>query len=118
MTAVETPLPRSATAPARARRIVDDATAGMAPGRRAQARLLTSELVSNAVRHGAGRIAISVHRDDDALTVAVSDEGDGRPRLRADSGEDGGFGLHLVAALADRWGFADGSTHVWFALET
>jgi len=28
----------------------------------------------------------------------------------------GGWGLHLVESLSDRWGVHDGSTHVWFEL--
>ena len=29
---------------------------------------------------------------------------------------DGGWGLHLVDQVAQRWGVHEGSTHVWFEL--
>jgi hypothetical protein len=31
--------------------------------------------------------------------------------------EPGGWGLHLVEALTQRWGVFDGSTHVWFEID-
>ena len=30
--------------------------------------------------------------------------------------EVGGWGLHLVQTLSDRWGVHEGSTHVWFEI--
>jgi hypothetical protein len=29
----------------------------------------------------------------------------------------GGWGLHLVQTLSNRWGVHEGSTHVWFEIE-
>ena len=29
----------------------------------------------------------------------------------------GGWGLHLVQTLSERWGVHEGSTHVWFEIE-
>jgi hypothetical protein len=31
--------------------------------------------------------------------------------------EPGGWGLHMVEALTERWGVRDGSTHVWFEID-
>jgi hypothetical protein len=31
--------------------------------------------------------------------------------------EVGGWGLHLVQTLSDRWGVYQGSTHVWFEID-
>ena len=31
--------------------------------------------------------------------------------------EVGGWGLHLVQTLSDRWGVYEGSTHVWFEID-
>jgi hypothetical protein len=31
--------------------------------------------------------------------------------------EVGGWGLHLVQTLSNRWGVHEGSTHVWFEIE-
>ena len=87
-------------------------------------RLLTSELVSNSVRHGASipehpiRVKVSVM--DTKIRVSVVDSGRGfdRPPTSARPGVDGGWGLFLVERLADRWGTdGDGSTTVWFELD-
>ena len=87
-------------------------------------RLLTSELVSNSVRHG-GRsqekpIRVQVSVTDVAVRVAVVDSGTGfdvTPKpIRAD--DDGGWGLFLLDRLADRWGMDEkGTTTVWFELD-
>ena len=87
-------------------------------------RLLTTELVSNSVRHGGPRqpepIRVQVSVTDSTVRVAVVDSGvgfeaDPRP-IRPD--DDGGWGLLLVEQLADRWGMnEDGSTTVWFELD-
>ena len=67
--------------------------------------LLTSELVTNALRHGVGPLDLTVTRMGDRLRVAVADHGDGAPEPRAAAPDDpGGRGLAIVAALALRWG--------------
>src|SRR5690349_8009552 len=73
-------------------------------------RLLTSELVSNSVRHGASvsehpiRVKVSVM--DTKVRVSVVDSGPGFDHVPDPSkpGVDGGWGLFLVERLADRWG--------------
>jgi anti-sigma regulatory factor (Ser/Thr protein kinase) len=87
--------------------------------------LLTSELVTNAVRHGATdpheSILFSARRVDGAVRVEVCDEG--LTSFDADSEgtdltEPGGHGLVLVEALASRWGVARGKPKcVWFEAE-
>jgi serine phosphatase RsbU (regulator of sigma subunit)/anti-sigma regulatory factor (Ser/Thr protein kinase) len=72
------------------RRVVDDAT------------LLVSELVTNAVVH-AGTAADVVCRLDAGLVIEVSDRHPARV-LRSARGDEGGRGLHLVAALSQEWG--------------
>lgn len=79
-------------------------------------RLLVSELVSNAVVHGAGRIELVLRPTTRGLHVCVSDEGRGGLALRA-PGADGGFGLHLLGDLADRWGQRTPGTSVWFEVD-
>jgi anti-sigma regulatory factor (Ser/Thr protein kinase) len=87
--------------------------------------LLTSELVTNAVRHGATdpneSILLSARRLDGTVRVEVCDEGlntfdadpDGTDLL-----EPGGNGLVLVEALASRWGVNRGQPKcVWFEAE-
>lgn len=80
-----------------------------------RARLLVSELATNAVRHGSGRIELLIVPTPQGLRFCVCDEGGG-VRERRPPGEDGGFGLHLVADLADRWG-QEPTRDVWFEVD-
>lgn len=83
------------------------------------ATLLTSEIVTNAVVHVGGPVAVRVTFGPSGLRVEVSDTS-ARPPVRTDAaaGATGGRGLHLVDALATRWGTTrdgDGKV-VWFEL--
>ena len=86
-------------------------------------RLLTSELVSNSVRHGGSLtehpIKVRVSVMDTHVRVAVIDSGPGFDgSISEHPGVDGGWGLFLVDRLADRWGTdGDGATTVWFELD-
>jgi anti-sigma regulatory factor (Ser/Thr protein kinase) len=80
--------------------------------------LLTSELVTNALRHGWGEPALTICSKDGTLRCEVEDESPGLPRVShgQDEGDEGGRGLHLVDLLSDRWGIdrrRTGKT-VWF----
>lgn len=81
--------------------------------------LLTSELVTNAIRHGSGPVRVRAGVDDRRLRVEVDDDAGGTlsPRRAAPTDVDG-RGLHLVETLSDRWGYrtADGGKRVWFEL--
>jgi anti-sigma regulatory factor (Ser/Thr protein kinase) len=83
-------------------------------------RLLVSELVTNAVRHGDHDHPVEIHAMWNAeIRVEVIDHGHGfSPAPRAgELDEPGGFGLFLVGRLADRWGVeTDTATRVWFVL--
>jgi anti-sigma regulatory factor (Ser/Thr protein kinase) len=85
-------------------------------------KLLISELVTNAVRHGgSGGDPVELHaRWNSQVRVEVVDHGHGfvpAPRSGGDD-EPGGYGLFLVGSLADRWGVETaGHTTVWFELE-
>jgi len=83
-------------------------------------RLLVSEVVTNAVRHGSASQPVELHLTWNAeVRVQVCDHGDGftpAPRIGA-LDDPGGFGLYLVGRLADRWGVeTDDGTTVWFVL--
>ncbi len=78
--------------------------------------LLTSELASNAIRHAGTDFVVNVDRTPDGVRVAVADHAPTAAVLPQEPG--GGFGLGIVAALAERWGSAgeaSGKT-VWFEL--
>lgn len=86
--------------------------------------LLVTEVVTNAVIHGPeahpGGIGLDILEFDDMLRIEVRDQGPGftpsvpeRPSLDG----EGGRGLYLIDAVADRWGVnGDGVTLVWFEL--
>jgi anti-sigma regulatory factor (Ser/Thr protein kinase) len=83
-------------------------------------RLLVSEVVTNAVRHGDSSQPLELHASwDSEVRVEVSDQGNGfTPSPRAGSADEpGGYGLFLVGQLAERWGVeSDRGTTVWFVL--
>lgn len=86
------------------------------------ARLLTTELVSNSVRHASvaagSHVRLDIDIDPDRLRIEVHDSGeDGLEPLPVDR-PDGGFGLRIVDTLADRWGIDhdDRGTRAWFEL--
>ncbi|MXM64590.1 SpoIIE family protein phosphatase [Streptomyces sp. HUCO-GS316] len=67
--------------------------------------LIVSELVTNAIRHARGPIALRLIRGRNRLICAVSDHSSTSPRMRrAHVVEEGGRGLFLVAQFALRWG--------------
>lgn len=83
------------------------------------AELALTELVANVVRHVPGRrCVVLILRRPDGLRVEVSDGCPEPPRVAPGSGElsEGGRGLLLVGAVADRWGTDPNSTGktVWF----
>lgn len=113
-------LPRSPEAAGQARRFMRDLLADMGAARESveNAELVVSELVTNAVRHGEGAIQLRVSLEAASARIEVVDEGQGnvsavRPR---EPDESGGWGLHIVEQLAERWGVFSGTTHVWAEL--
>ena len=113
-------IPREKASPAAARRALRDWCHGEADADLLDdAELLVSELVTNALRHGHGAIALRAALDDNRLFVEVVDEGTGFERVlrRRDFDQVGGWGLEIVEELASRWGVHEGTTHVWFELE-
>jgi anti-sigma regulatory factor (Ser/Thr protein kinase) len=120
----QTRLPADARAPALARtflraaacethhaRVVDDAE------------LLVSELVTNAVLHGAPPITMRVECDgSNGLRVSVTDRSADPARVReADPADESGRGMRLVDVISDDWGVeprTGAGKDVWFRLRS
>ncbi|MEV6591949.1 ATP-binding protein [Streptomyces acidicola] len=90
-----------------------------------KAELLTSELVSNAVKHSDGPVTVRLCSHTDAVHVGVMDNHPELPDpLPCTTDQDFGRGLYLVETLADAWGRYPLTTHprtpgwkvVWFEL--
>lgn len=66
--------------------------------------LIVSELVGNAVRHGAPPLQLRLVLEQ-MLTCEVSDSAAGAPHVQhACTVDENGRGLFIVAGLADQWG--------------
>ena len=95
-------LPRQTGSAGIARLIMTAHGASLDVEQRKSANLMVSELVTNAFRHGQGRIELTVSSDADGVRAEVHDEGDGAsiatPEPRP---ERGGWGLYFVDRLAD-----------------
>jgi anti-sigma regulatory factor (Ser/Thr protein kinase) len=82
-------------------------------------RLLVTELITNALRHGSlrndDRVSLKAWLTGDILRIEVRDPGRaGDVTPRQPGQRDGGYGLYLVEQLTKRWGVdcRDG-TVVW-----
>jgi len=87
-------------------------------GRVADALLVFSELVTNAVNHGGGATRIDVVHGDKTLRFEVHDTTRRVPQLRDIAGPAGGFGLRIVDQVSEGWGWehtASGKV-VWCAV--
>ncbi len=118
-------LPATLAAPSKARRAVVAALPDVAPGVSAEAELLVTELVTNAVRHGGldadDVIDLRVVRRGSAIRVEVAEGGPGfdpATALAQDPEAVGGWGLLLVSRLASRWGVTRGRPNLaWFEID-
>ena len=118
-------LERDPRAAAQARRLIT-ASGGTWPSSLVDtAKLLISELVGNAVRHGHGEISLRAQLTNrGSLRVEVSDGNPTAPRVvdpPPTAEQDSGRGMLIVQALADSWGTrsnigSSGKT-VWFQLD-
>jgi anti-sigma regulatory factor (Ser/Thr protein kinase) len=113
----------SPDAPGRARLLVADALDrwGISADRVIdRALLLTSELVTNAIRHCRRRVEVDVHLEHGTLRVSVLDESPLAPEgTEPEPLAERGRGLRIVDALSTAWGVVpDGAgKRVWFELE-
>lgn len=98
-------LPGAASVP-RARRLVCGQLAEWGIDEQGEtARLLVSELVTNALRHAWGPIRLAVSCRQGTLRCEVNDANPVLPRARdVHEDDEGGRGLYLLDVLSDRWG--------------
>ena len=112
---------RDARAPGRARRAIEGLNERIAPDVAHDVKLLVSELITNSVKYGGeGALSLKVETEHPRrLRVEVIDQGVGFVPVARDrpATDVGGWGLHLVQTLSDRWGVYEGSTHVWFEID-
>ncbi|MFE7131803.1 SpoIIE family protein phosphatase [Streptomyces sp. NPDC057638] len=67
--------------------------------------LAVSELVANSLQHGTPPMRLRLRRTDRRLTVEVTDGDDHLPRRRrAETEDEAGRGISIVAAIASSWG--------------
>ena len=85
-------------------------------------RLLVTELITNALRHGSltpgDEVSVRAVVGEETVRIEVRDPGNnGEPVVRPPGPYGGGYGLYLVERLAKRWGVdrKDG-TVVWCEL--
>jgi anti-sigma regulatory factor (Ser/Thr protein kinase) len=114
-------IPRNLMAPATAREAVEGLSGRVADDVIPDVKLLVSELVTNSVKYG-GEGALRLHIEADGprkLRAEVIDQGVGFVPVARDrpATDVGGWGLHLVQTLSNRWGVYEGSTHVWFEID-
>ena len=114
------PLSTGHAAVSDARRVVDELGDQLCVSDADNLRLLVSELVTNAIRHGDADTApwLELELADGRVLASVHDAGPGfDPPTRPQASAAGGWGLLLVDALAQRWGVECGRvTRVWFEL--
>jgi serine/threonine-protein kinase RsbW len=120
---IEAHLTASVTVPGEVRALIRRLRGDLSATVYDNARLLASEVATNAVLYGAPGAPIYFHAElhDKGLRIQIrNDRGAGRPVVAAGEREHGGgWGLRLVDAIAQRWGSSESDAHtfVWFELE-
>jgi anti-sigma regulatory factor (Ser/Thr protein kinase) len=115
---VEVFLERAAASIAEARRVVTDRLTGHFPTELIErAQVLVTEMVTNVLVHGQGAPMLCVEYGPRRVRIDVADDG---PHIDVLEARDGGLGVRLLEAWADRWGVesvrGDGKK-VWFELD-
>jgi anti-sigma regulatory factor (Ser/Thr protein kinase) len=116
-------LPGGLLAPQHARRAIEEHFgAALDAATLASVELLTTELVSNAVRHGgAGEdqvVELHLALAPALLRIEVCDPGEGFAAGAPQPYGEGGYGLFLVSEVSSRWGVAREKANVtWFEMD-
>lgn len=82
--------------------------------------LLTAEIVTNAVLHARTALTLEAAESPRGVRVSVTDGASSPPVLKEyGTTSPTGRGLHILQAMADRWGFdpSDSGKTVWFELD-
>jgi len=107
----------------RAGRLAVARMSGLSDDALAEAQLVTSELLANAIVHGGAAdgepVTLAVRNDGDGyLRIEVDDHGDFAKRLDESYLADGpGIGLRLVDELCDYWEARAGRVTAWYPLD-
>ena len=125
-TAVQERITGGVTAPAAVRELLSNLLQDTTPAETMHdLHLLTTELVTNSVRHAHvnedATFDLSVVATRAVIRIAITDPGgESTPRMQElDPEVPGGMGLFLVDQISSRWGVEDagaGATRVWFEL--
>jgi anti-sigma regulatory factor (Ser/Thr protein kinase) len=116
-------LPGGPRSPQLARRAVEEHFAAeLDEDRLASVDLLTTELVSNAVRHGGAdegkSVVLHLALAPGCLRIEVCDPGTGFAAGTPAPYGEGGYGLFIVSEVSSRWGVSNGVDNcAWFELD-
>jgi anti-sigma regulatory factor (Ser/Thr protein kinase) len=117
-------LPGGVLAPQYSRRAIEQYFAdAVGEERLASLELLTTELVSNAVRHGGAdegeTVVLHLAIAPRCVRVEVCDRGRGFEAGHPTPHGEGGYGLFIVSEVSSRWGVSrEDGTCAWFELDT
>jgi anti-sigma regulatory factor (Ser/Thr protein kinase) len=78
------------------------AVAGADP---ADAILVVTELLTNAIKHGGSSPIVALRLSPDRVHLEVSDQSSAPPTMRDAPNVDGGYGLRIVDEVTERWGW-------------
>ena len=119
MSAQKMELPGDVASCSAARRFIQGALAQESDDLRANASLLVSEVITNALLHASGPMSVEVLHKDGAYRIAVSDGSRTPPAEKGYRRDDAtGRGIQLLECLAAAWGCKRTGTGkvVWFDL--
>jgi two-component sensor histidine kinase len=115
--------PATEKTPRLARRALDGQLAYLGTDAESRMRLVMTEIVTNAIRHGhldpEDRVHVTVDLTSDGARVEVRQATRAEAAIEVDRRDDGGYGLRLVDELTDAWGIEPGPPGiVWFEIGT